>query len=289
MVRLPKFYALGIFLLLLPAAPPGLAAVTAVAVLPPNCVGAAPDCSKLLAEFLTSELGRYGDYRVIEKAQLEPVLTHLAKEQSDLYDQSQAAQFGKLVSAKLVLITTINQSASAAEVTSRLVEAETGLVLSSVSFRGQAGNYLELARQVVRGLFQPGYQSSSRNEGHAADQAFDQNEATYWEAATGNPQGWLEISYPMKMRFSHAEFHCPESAFGSGVPKHFTIEYFDGTRWQMATKVLGNMLQNWAGDFAPQTASKWRIQITDVISGDKPARISEFKLEMREEGKDAIK
>jgi hypothetical protein len=288
MDRRQRILAFSALLIALPLAPVLLNAATPVAILPPRCLGLAPTCPEILSEYLTSELSRSGNYQVIEKAQIEKVLSNLLKEQSDLYDQAQAVQFGKLLSAQLVLVTLASPSSAGVEVTARLVKVETGEVKGSVSFQSPRGNYLELARKVVQGLLQSSFQCSSRNEAHGPEQAFDQDESSYWEAAPGNFQGWLEVSYPQPMRFSHAEFHCPETLYGSGVPKHFSIEYFDGARWQTATESLGNMLQNWAGDFSPQTAAKWRIQIRDVIGRDQAIRISEFRLEMREERKDAL-
>ena len=242
-----------------------------------------------MAEFLTSELARSGNYRVIEKAQINRVLGNLAKEQSDLYDQSNAAQFGKLLSANLVLVTLAAKTSSGVDATSRLVEVETGQVLGSVSIHETANNYPKLAEEIIVGLIQPKYLCSSQGPEHGPGQAFDNNEASFWEAAPGNFRGWIEINYPSKMRFSHAEFNSPETDYGSGVPKHFLLKFFDGSQWQTATKVSGNMRRTWAGDFSPQVASKWRIEVTDTIKQDTPVRISEFTLELKEETKDEIK
>jgi len=276
-----KFGLLG-WGLLLPVYASGGTAPT-VAVLPAQCVGTAPDCSRALSEFLASELANSSDFQVIEKAQIDKVLANQAKELSDLYDQGQAVQFGKLLSAKMVLVTMVHKSSTGVDVTSRLVEVETGAVVGSVSVKGGTGSYLSIAKEVARGLLEPKYKCSSQNGGQGAERAFDQNEATYWEAAPGNFQGWLEIAHPGPRRFSHAEFHSPVSPYGSGVPSDFVLEYFDGAKWQVATKATGNMRRTWSEDFIPQTASKWRIQISDVINPDTPIRISEFKLELKEE------
>lgn len=117
-----------------------------------------------------------------------------------------------------------------------------------------------------------GVASASANNGGAnpASNAFDNSAATSWTTGTTALPQWIEYDFPGAVAVEEIYF-LPASA--SDTPTDFTVEYWDGSAWQVHWTEIGiawpstsfRLFSSYAGSFA--LARKWRMRITDTVGG----------------------
>lgn len=70
-----------------------------------------------------------------------------------------------------------------------------------------------------------------------ASAAFDNSAATQWSTGTGTKPQWIEYQFPQAV----APNSCRLTGAGNGgdCPRDFTLEYYDGSSWQVAKTITG--------------------------------------------------
>ena len=104
-----------------------------------------------VSEMLTTNLIKGGAFTVIERSQLEEVMKEQKLGLSGALDSKTAASVGKLMGAKLLVLGNVIQVGNSYQITSKLVNSETGEIISSEMnevpvkiFDEDAGRYLVL-------------------------------------------------------------------------------------------------------------------------------------------------
>jgi len=256
-------------------------ATPTLAIMPIKCDANLGAYCSMIPEIMSDKLLRLGNYRILDQTNINEILKRMALEQSGFYSESDAAKVGKLLNADMVIVGSYAQVGEERVISAKIVSMETGLVSKSAVLTSTKGEDLEtLVERLMKKLILPTCTaSSSIGPDFAAEFAFDENNATFWQAAAGNTQGWLEIKFLDSKTFSHASFTSPATDMGSGVPKNFSIQYWSDGKWIDAVKELGNMRISWRGDFSACTSSRWRIYVESVIDPSRSVSIAEFKLE----------
>jgi hypothetical protein len=115
------------------------------------------------------------------------------------------------------------------------------------------------------------FTASSEAVGHPADDAFDFDFNTYWQASAGQPQ-WAQVTFPTAQTVRGYTLARPSGAT-NGLPVNFTFEYWDGAAWQVADTRTGVTWSDTKHDYdlaSPVTASEFRLNITSTILGANP-------------------
>lgn len=254
-----------------------------VAVLNFEVGNADPSLGMQAAEILSSELVQYGLYVVIERQQIEKILKEQSFELSGAVDTQKAVQAGKLLNADYVFVGSLREADGTINVTARLVDVSTSEIVSALTLSRESQKDINSLCANLAQYFsdeKASYTASSQlnKNMYGAEKALDGDESTSWKTAAGNTSGWLEMSFFHPKAFQAGELYVATDAFGAGVPKYFTIEYFSEGGWKVAKEVRANMMARWKGSFEPKTASRWRIKVTSVISKSQPLMITEFSL-----------
>lgn len=74
--------------------------------------------------------------------------------------------------------------------------------------------------------------ASSENGTHVADDAFDTDSATYWQATS--IAGWIEYQFAATKAIKEVAITFPTAISKNYGPKDFTVEYHDGSKWVIA-------------------------------------------------------
>ena len=134
------------------AAPAPAAVLQPVAVLPfrnLNQDGSIEWLAKGIAETMVSDLKRSGNVRVVERDQLDRALTELVLQGAKLAEDSTAAQVGKLVGAKTVVVGSFQKAGAELRINARFVEVETGVVRDTAKATGPVTKVFALQDEVV--------------------------------------------------------------------------------------------------------------------------------------------
>lgn len=107
---------------------------------------------KGLAQMLISDLSGGEAYVIVERDRLEDVLAELKLGQSKAVDAKSAAQIGKLLGARFLVMGGYFDVMGALRVDARVVEVETGKVIRSVGSHGGPEEFLELEQKLAREL-----------------------------------------------------------------------------------------------------------------------------------------
>jgi TolB-like protein len=95
-----------------------------------------------IPEFLKSDLSQADELTIVERQQLESVLTEQALSMTGLMDSSTAQTVGKMVGAQYIIGGKINQSGKWIRIDARIVQVATGEV-KSVSVRGRDDQHVQ--------------------------------------------------------------------------------------------------------------------------------------------------
>lgn len=107
---------------------------------------------KGLAQMLISDLSGGEAYVIVERDRLEEVLAELKLGQSKAVDAKTAAQIGKLIGARFLVMGGYFEVLGSLRVDARVVEVETGKVIRSVGSQGGPEEFLELEQKLAREL-----------------------------------------------------------------------------------------------------------------------------------------
>lgn len=251
---------------------------TTVAVMPFKC-SAKPSACELWQEILSAELARGSSILVVEQAQIDKVLAKLTQEQSMAYDSDGAVRLGKLLHADYVLLGSIVQEGVSVVATGRFVNVVDGSLSGTATIEGRADSWTTLASGFIGRLLAPSVSASSFARGQGPDKALDGDTASYWRTATGNFEGWIEVRFPLPVRYSKAGFVSPPTNTGAGVPRNFTLECLEGDRWSEVATGSGNMRLKWSGTFEARECRAWRLRVASVIDRSQELSISELSFE----------
>jgi TolB-like protein len=145
----------GAALSLLWAATPARAS-TAVAVMPfRDLSGGRGSIGEAIRETVTSDLREVGGLRVIERANLDQVLSeqNLQGQKTDL-DPLTTVKVGKLVGASLIVAGAYQKASSSVRLTARFVKVETGEIVGTAKVDGPQSDFLLLQDRVTAQLLQ---------------------------------------------------------------------------------------------------------------------------------------
>jgi TolB-like protein len=121
-----------------------------VAVLPFETHGGATDLGQTMLDKLITQLVNLHRFKVIERSQLDKVLKQQALGQSGVVDEKTATAVGHVLGADAVLIGSITQDEKKISMDARLVDTETGEVLTSKDAYGKAADPEELRKMATR-------------------------------------------------------------------------------------------------------------------------------------------
>lgn len=125
-----------------------------VAVMPfRDLSGTSPLAGEAIRETVSSDLKDVSGVRVIERANLDRVLTELKLQErrADL-DPASAVQVGKLLGATLIVVGAYQKTGQEVRLTARFVRVETGEVVGSAKVDGRTTSFLRLQDAVTEEL-----------------------------------------------------------------------------------------------------------------------------------------
>jgi TolB-like protein len=99
-----------------------------VAVMPLEAKGVSSDLADGVTELLVTEVSGTGEFDVIERSQMKKILSEQVLQASGLADPSGAAEAGKLLSAKKMIVGSVSSFDFGKVVNIRLIDVETGKV-----------------------------------------------------------------------------------------------------------------------------------------------------------------
>lgn len=102
-----------------------------VAVMPFAHKGKASELYEGAYEAMVDALVNQRRFKIVSRVQLENILKELKLSRTELVDQATAVRVGKLVAAEAILVGTVNETTSTAEVYAQLVNTETTTVLAA--------------------------------------------------------------------------------------------------------------------------------------------------------------
>ncbi len=102
-----------------------------VAVMPFQRKGKPSELYEGAYDALVDTLVNQRRFRIVGRIQLEDILKELKLSKSELVDQATAIRVGKLVAAEAIMVGTINETATGAEVYVQLINAETSTILTA--------------------------------------------------------------------------------------------------------------------------------------------------------------
>lgn len=116
-----------------------------------NLEGETPILGRYLAERLTTVLSPpEGDFSVIERRQLDQVLSELEFAQSDLVDPEAAKEFGRMAGVDALVVGSLSDLGDAVEINTRVVEVETtGVVAAARATVEKDDNVSRMLARVV--------------------------------------------------------------------------------------------------------------------------------------------
>ena len=115
-----------------------------------NLDGTVTMLGKHIAEEMSTRLAKWGDFKVIERKLIDKVIAEQKYSLSEFIDTEKAVSIGKLVGAQGIVIGTITELEKSFQVNARIIQTETGEVLSTaqVEIRKDADT-VKLAHQVI--------------------------------------------------------------------------------------------------------------------------------------------
>ncbi len=237
----------------------------------------------IVQESLIMAISKNSQFRALEREQIHQIIKEQKLSLSELFDDQSAISVGKLASAKYVVSGKIIGDNSQAILSFRVVGVETGEIMISrmIELDGKLSS-LKLADQLSKEVMKPAVKASSEADSHDASKAVDGDNSTYWSAKQGNYSASLEIRFLGENSFTKWTLSIPEEDYchSGGLPKNFSIQYHDGTKWIVVADVNSNFKAQSSGSFEAATSSLWKIDIRDTVAYRAPV-IGEFALEQQ--------
>jgi hypothetical protein len=111
------------------------------------------DTVAAVSEILRTEIGSTGAFNVIERAQLDKVMTEQKFSSSELVDAKNAVKIGNLVGAKYVMVGSISCLGTTYTISARVINVETSeMTLGKALTCDNAGGLPEICKQLAKDL-----------------------------------------------------------------------------------------------------------------------------------------
>lgn len=185
-----------------------------------------------VSEILTKNFLKLGKFTVVERAQLEEVMKEQKLGLSGAVDSGTAADIGKLAGARLLVLGNVIQLGKSYQLTSKLVDAQTGEMLASEiaevpvkTFDEDADRYLVLVpdTQSVGVFLGLGYGFASASK--LGPQSFETLTLTPTNAELAQGIYSFGVRYWPKPRWMvQLDYSSVASTFGSGTENLYTTE-----------------------------------------------------------------
>ena len=107
---------------------------------------------KGLAQMLVTDLSGSDKLEVVERARLEEVLAELKLARTDKIDRDSAAKIGKLLGARYLVMGGYFDLGAALRIDARVVEVETGKIVTSVGQNGKHAQFVDLEQKLATDL-----------------------------------------------------------------------------------------------------------------------------------------
>jgi hypothetical protein len=125
--------------------------------------------------------------------------------------------------------------------------------------------------------------ASAQNATNVASRAFDNSTSTIYQSGTGTMPVWLQYQFAAAVTVGEVMIRSTNTA--GDAPSSFTIEYWDGSAWQVAKTVAGVLWKASQQKTFPigsvkasSDASEWRVFITDNQGSGTFSSIAEVEL-----------
>lgn len=170
-----------------------------------NDDGAIDWMAKGIAETMVSDMRRTGKVKVVEREQLDRALSEILLQGAKPAEDSTAAQLGRMVGAKTVVVGSFQKAGTELRINARFVEVETGVVLDTAKATGPVTRVFALQDEIVDRLL-GGAKPASRPVRKASDQTVKAYEL--WTKSLGGTDaekvGYLKASLAQDPEFPYA-------------------------------------------------------------------------------------
>lgn len=167
--------------------------------------GATQWMAKGIAETMVSDLRRTGKVKVVEREQLDRALSEILLQGAKPAEDSTAAQLGRMVGAKTVVVGSFQVAGTQLRINARFVEVETGVVLDTAKATGPVTRVFALQDEVVDRLL-GGEKPANRPVRKASDKTVKAYEL--WTKSLGGSDaekvGLLKASLAQDPEFPYA-------------------------------------------------------------------------------------
>ena len=104
---------------------------------------------EVISEGISTRLASQGVIEVVERSRLDKLLDEKQLETTGLIDEKTAAEFGKMVGAKVVVIGSCSKAGSDVVINARAVDAESARIIAASSQKGNGNNVSAVAHRVA--------------------------------------------------------------------------------------------------------------------------------------------
>ena len=122
-----------------------------VAVLDFESIGSEGHLGKAVSEIMRTELINTGQFRVLERSQLDRALSEQKLQQSGIVDDKSVVELGKLLGANFIIIGSVVKMGTAYTINSRMIDIKTG---EATLGRNATGNDLNLLTSLTHTLLE---------------------------------------------------------------------------------------------------------------------------------------
>jgi TolB-like protein len=125
-----------------------------VAVLDFESIGSEEHLGKAVSEIMRTELISTGQFRVLERSQLDRALSEQKLQQSGIIDDKSVVELGKLLGANFIIIGSVVKMGTAYTINSRMIDMKTGEATLGRNVTGNDLNLLaNLSHTLIESLF----------------------------------------------------------------------------------------------------------------------------------------
>ncbi|MDD5711323.1 MAG: FlgO family outer membrane protein [Smithellaceae bacterium] len=126
-----------------------------VAVIDFETIGTEDYLGRAVAEIMRTELIDTGKYRVVERSQINRVISEQSFQKSGIIDERSATEIGKLLGADLIIIGSVVKLGNAYTINARMIDLKTGEATLGKNVTGTDLNMLtDMTRNLIDSLFQ---------------------------------------------------------------------------------------------------------------------------------------
>lgn len=115
-----------------------------IAIMDLGASAVSPETAKMVSDLLRTELFNTGLFTVIERAEMEKILKEQGFQQSGCTENECAVQFGKMLSARKVLVGTVGKLGDSYIINARIVDVEKGVMEFAENTKVQSESDLDI-------------------------------------------------------------------------------------------------------------------------------------------------